>query len=216
MRVLRWLHDVVNNWGVAIILLTLFVRTLLWPVQAKANSAMKLSQLVSPNSKELQEKYKDQPDADQSGDDQALPQIRRQSIDCCFPYSMRVTIFFGFYRVLWYAAELRGQRLIWVHGSLHAGHGRAFGGLASLVNPLPLVMALSSFLQMRLTPQPPNADKTQANIIKFMPLMFLFFCYNFASALALYWTTQNIFSIFQAQIQRRFQQDPVLKKKGDR
>ncbi len=71
-------------------------------------------------------------------------------------------------------------------------------------------MAVTNFLQMKLTPQPQSVDKTQQRIIMFMPLIFLFICYNFASALALYWTTQNIYSILQAQIQLRFGKDVTL------
>jgi YidC/Oxa1 family membrane protein insertase len=71
---------------------------------------------------------------------------------------------------------------------------------------------VTMFLQMKLTPQPQATDKTQQRIFMFMPFIFLFFCYNFASALALYWTGQNVFSILQAQVTRLWQKDPVLEK----
>ena len=67
-------------------------------------------------------------------------------------------------------------------------------------------------LQMKFTPQPQAADKTQQRIMTFMPLIFLYISYNFASALALYWTAQNIFSISQVRIQKLWQKDPVLEK----
>ena len=103
-----------------------------------------------------------------------------------------------------------------------AGQGRAFlerimqaahiPGLGWPLNILPLLMGISMILQMKLTPQPATADKTQATMMKFMPLIFLWISYNFASALALYWTAQNLFNIMQARITRFYQKDPVLEK----
>jgi YidC/Oxa1 family membrane protein insertase len=76
------------------------------------------------------------------------------------------------------------------------------------INILPIVMAISSFLQIKMTPM--TGDKMQQKIIMFMPFMFFFFCYNFASALALYWTTQNIFSIGQTWLMNKVP-EPELK-----
>jgi YidC/Oxa1 family membrane protein insertase len=208
---MRVFHDMVSNWGVAIILLTLTVRSVLWPIQAKANSSMKRMSLVSPMMKEVQEKYKDDPQRINAEMIKLYREYGINPVGGCLPMFVQIPIFLGFYRALQYAAELRGQDFLWVHDLSMPDTVAHFMGFP--VNPLPLVMGLSSFLQMRLTPQPPNADKTQAMMLRFMPLIFLFFCYNFAAALALYWTTQNIFSIFQAQIQRRFQKDIVLEKK---
>lgn len=208
---MRVFHDMVSNWGVAIILLTLTVRSALWPIQAKANSSMKRMSLVSPLMKELQEKYKDDPQRINAEMIKLYKEYGINPVGGCLPMFVQIPIFLGFYRALQYAAELRGQDFLWVHDLSMPDTVTHILGFP--LNPLPLVMGLSSFLQMRLTPQPPNADKTQAMMLRFMPLIFLFFCYNFAAALALYWTTQNIFSIFQAQIQRRFQKDIVLEKK---
>jgi YidC/Oxa1 family membrane protein insertase len=211
VTVLRWIHDVVSNWGIAIILLTLLVRGSCWPVTAKANSSMKRMQLVSPKMKELQEKYKEDP---QRMNQEVFKLYREYGVNPmggCLPMLVQIPIFYGLYRALWYAAELRGQGFLWVHDLAMPDTVGHLLGYA--VNPLPLLMGVSSLLQMRLTPQPTNADKTQANIIKFMPVVITLICYNFASALALYWTTSNIFSIFQAQIQRRFGKTVELKKK---
>jgi YidC/Oxa1 family membrane protein insertase len=79
------------------------------------------------------------------------------------------------------------------------------------INPLPIVMAITSFAQMAMMPNT-GGDKTQMAIMKFMPFMFLVICYNFASALALYWTVSNIFSIGQTWLSNRLP-EPELKVK---
>jgi YidC/Oxa1 family membrane protein insertase len=85
-------------------------------------------------------------------------------------------------------------------------HLAFLGGIP--LNILPIVMAITSFLQIRMTPK--TGDPMQQKIIMFMPFIFFFFCYNFASALALYWTTQNIFSIGQTWLMSKVP-EPELK-----
>jgi YidC/Oxa1 family membrane protein insertase len=206
---LRNFHDwVFQSWGAAIILLTIFVRTILWPVQARANSTMKRMGLLSPKLKELQAKFKDDPQRQQTEMMKLYKEYGVNPLGGCLPMLVQIPIFFGFYRALQFAAELRGQSFLWVQDLSLPDTVTHFAGFA--VNPLPLVMVVTNFLQMKLTPQPQSVDKAQQRMMMFMPLIFLFICYNFASALALYWTTQNIYSILQAQIQRRFGKDVAL------
>lgn len=210
VKLMRIFHDWFGNWGTAIILLTLTVRTILWPVQARANSTMKRMGMLSPKLKELQAKHKDEPQKQQAEMMKLYKEYGVNPLGGCLPMFVQIPVFFGFYRVLQYAAELRGQSFLWVPDLSLPDTIAHIAGYP--LNPLPLVMVLTNFLQMKFTPQPQSTDNTQRRIMMFMPLIFLFICYNFASALALYWTTQNIFSIFQAQVQRRFQKDPVLAK----
>ena len=207
---MRVFHDWFGNWGTAIILLTLTVRTILGPVQARANSTMKRMSMLSPKLKELQAKHKDEPQKQQAEMMKLYREYGVNPLGGCLPMFVQIPVFFGFYRVLQYAAELRGQSFLWVPDLSLPDTITHIAGYP--LNPLPLVMVLTNFLQMKFTPQPQSTDNTQRRLMMFMPLIFLFICYNFASALALYWTTQNIFSIFQAQVQRRFQKDPVLTK----
>jgi len=128
----------------------------------------------------------------------------------CLPMFIQIPIFFGFYKMLQYAVELRGQGFLWVPD---LSQPDTFATLAGVpINILPVVMAISSFFQIRMTPK--TGDAMQQRIIMFMPFMFLFFCYNFASALALYWTTQNIFSIGQTWLMSRIP-EPELKPRKD-
>jgi YidC/Oxa1 family membrane protein insertase len=129
----------------------------------------------------------------------------------CLPVLLQMPIFFGFYRMLQYAAELRHESFLWVADLSQPDTITYIAGYP--INLLPLLMAVTMVLQMKMTPQ--TADKTQQRIFQFMPLIFLFICYNFASALSLYWTTQNIFSIGQTWLMQR-QPDVTLEKKKRR
>jgi len=114
------------------------------------------------------------------------------------------------------ASELRGQKfLFWVEDLSLPDTVATIPLLGGIdVNPLPILMAITSFIQMSIMPQqqgPQNPNMPDMRkIMKFMPLMFLFFCYDYASALALYWTTTNLFSIFQTWYIQRLP-EPELK-----
>jgi YidC/Oxa1 family membrane protein insertase len=209
-NIMRWMHDFTGSWGLAIILLTIIVRTCLWPVHAKSQSTMKRMALLGPKMKELQEKYKD----DQAKQSAEVMKLYRDygvnPLGGCLPMFIQIPIFFGFYRVLQYAAELRGQGFLWVQDLSAADTVAQVGGFD--INPLPLIMGVTMFLQMKLTPQPQTTDKMQQRIFMLMPFFFLFFCYSFAAALSLYWSTQNIFSIFQAWITKLTSKEATLEK----
>lgn len=132
----------------------------------------------------------------------------------CLPLLVQIPVFFGFFTMLQYAVELRNQPFMWVTDLSqpdtmgHLPFGLPFLGDPVPVNILPILMAVTMVLQMKMTPS--TGDKMQRRIMMFMPIMFFFFCYNFASALALYWTTQNIFSIGQTWLMQKMP-EPELK-----
>lgn len=210
-NVMRWMHDVSGNWGVAIILLTLCIRTVLWPLQSKSQSSMKRMGLLAPMMKELQEKYKDDPQKQQMEVMKLYKDYGVNPIGGCFPMLLQIPIFFGFYSVLQNAAELRGQPWLWVKDLSLPDTVMQLAGYD--INPLPLIMGVTMILQMKLTPQPATVDKTQKMMFTIMPFFFLFICYNFAAALSLYWSTQNIFAIFQSWVMKLYMKDPVLVKR---
>lgn len=208
--VMRWTHDMTGNWGAAVILLTIFVRLCLWPIHAKSTGTMKRMGLLGPLMKELQEKYKDNPQQQQMEVMKLYKEYGVNPLGGCLPLFLQIPIFFGLYRVLEYAAELRGQSWLWVQDLSAADTVTQFMGFD--VNPLPLIMGLTMVAQMKLTPQPQSMDKTQQRIFMLMPIFFLFICYTFAAALALYWSTQNIFSIAQTWIMKLYVPEPKLEK----
>jgi YidC/Oxa1 family membrane protein insertase len=209
-NIMNWFHGLSGNWGIAIILMTLLIRIVIWPLQAKSQYAMKRMGLVAPLMKELQEKYKDDPAKQQQEMMKLYRDYGVNPLGGCLPMFLQIPIFFGFFRVLQNAAELRGQDFLWVTDLSMPDTVTQWAGFD--VNPLPIIMGITMFLQMKVTPQPATADKMQQRIFMLMPFMFLFFCYSFASALALYWTTQNIFSIFQTYIMKLYMPEPKLQK----
>ena len=210
------IHDLVSkisdkwSWGWAIIIVTIAVRALMWPLYARSNRTMKRMAKLKPEMDKLKEKYPDDPAKVQQEVMGLYRKFGINPVGGCLPMLAQIPIFFGFYRMLQYAVELRGQGFLWVDDlSMPDTVAQVMG---YPLNILPIVMGLSSFAQMQMMPNT-SGDKTQQTIMKLMPLMFFFFCYNFASALALYWTTSNIFSIFQTWLTARMP-EPELKAKA--
>ncbi|MES2594493.1 MAG: membrane protein insertase YidC [Verrucomicrobiota bacterium] len=207
---MRWMHDLSGNWGLAIILMTIIIRTILWPLQAKSQYSMKRMGKLAPLMKEVQEKNKDNPTQAQIEVMKLYKDYGVNPVGGCFPMLLQIPIFFAFYGVLQNAAELRGQGWLWVHDLSVADTVGHFMGYP--VNPLPLIMGLTMIAQMKLTPQPATMDKSQKIMMNIMPVFFLWICYNFASALALYWAVTNIYAIAQSWIMKLYVPDPELKK----
>lgn len=218
-RPLNWLLNVYHgfldgvakkwSWGLAVILLTITVRIFIWPLHAKSTHTMKRMAKLQPEMAKLKEKYPDDPNKLNTEMMGLYRKFGINPLGGCLPMFLQIPIFFGFYRMLQYAVELRGQGFLWVNDLSQPDtlmHLNFLGGLP--LNILPIVMAITSFLQIRMTPK--TGDATQQKIIMFMPFIFFFFCYNFASALALYWTTQNIFSIGQTWLMNKIP-EPELK-----
>jgi YidC/Oxa1 family membrane protein insertase len=207
-----WLDGVAKNWswGLAIILLTITVRILIWPLHAKSTHTMKRMAKLKPEMDKLKEKYPDDPNKLNTEMMGLYRKFGINPLGGCLPMLIQIPIFFGFYRMLQYAVELRGQGFLWVNDLSQPDTLTHIAGIP--INILPVVMAISSFLQIKMTPM--TGDKMQQRIIMFMPFMFFFFCYNFASALALYWTTQNIFSIGQTWLMNKVPEPELKPVKG--
>ncbi len=203
------LHAILGSYAAAIIVLTLIIKSLLWPVQNKATNEMRKMSLLSPKMTEMREKYKDDP---QKMNEEMMKLYREYGVNPfsgCLPMLIQIPIFFGFYAMLGSAIELRNSSFLWVQDLSQpdtVGHILGFP-----INVLPLVMAASQVWQMIITPK--SGDAMQQRIFYFMPVIFLVFCYNYASGLALYWTTQNIFSIVQLYLTRN-KPLPTLEKKS--
>lgn len=211
VRALVRIEGVVGNFGVAILIITFLIRTLIWPLHAKSTNTMKRMAALSPMMTEMREKYKDDP---QRLNQEMMKLYKDYGVNPfggCLPVFLQLPIFLGFYRMLQSAVELRHESFLWVSDLSMPDTLFTipiYGGLP--FNALPLLMGITMLLQMKVAPK--TGDKTQQRIFMFMPLIFLFICYNFASALALYWTAQNIFSIGQTYYMGR-QPEPVLEKK---
>lgn len=206
---MNFLYRFLGNYALAIILLTCLIKACLWPLQSKAIREMKKMSLLGPKMAELKEKLKDDPQKL----NQAMWQLQREygvnPMGGCLPTVAQMPIFFGFYSMLGTAVELRQSSFLWI-GDLSVPDtvGHIFG---FPLNPLPLIMAATMFWQMKITPK--TGDQQQQKIFMIMPFIFIIFCYNFAAALALYWTVQNLLSVLQTYLTRH-RPLPALTKVG--
>ena len=193
------IYALTGNYALAIVLLTICVKGLLWPLQNKANKNMKKMSALQPEMKRLQDKYKAEPAKFQQEMGKVWKKAGVNPLSGCWPIFIQVPIFIGFYNMLGKAVELRHHGFWWVKD---LSQPDTIGHILGLpINPLPLLMAITMLLQMKLSPQ--SGDPAQRKMMMFMPLIFIFMCYNFASALALYWTIQNLISIVQLQMTKR-------------
>ncbi len=200
-----WLHD----YGLAILALTTIIKLTLWPIQNRANRSMRQMAALSPKMQELRDKYKDDP----TRMNQELMKLYKQyginPVGGCLPMMIQIPIFFGLFKMLGQAVELRNARFLWVKDLSQPDTVAHLPLLGWPVNIIPLCMAATQIWLMAMTPK--SGDPTQRRVMMFMPLIFLFICYNFAAALALYYTAQNLFSILQFYQNKR-QPMPTLEK----
>jgi YidC/Oxa1 family membrane protein insertase len=203
------LYALLGNYAAAIIVLTLLIKTILWPVQNKATNEMRKMAALSPKMTEMREKFKDAP---QKLNEETMKLYKEYGVNPfsgCLPMLIQIPIFFGFYSMLGTAIELRNSSFFWVNDLSQPDTIADVLGFP--INILPIVMAGTMVWQMIITPK--TGDAMQQRIFYFMPIIFLVFCYNYASGLALYWTTQNLFSIVQLYLTRN-KPLPTLEKKS--
>jgi YidC/Oxa1 family membrane protein insertase len=201
-----WALNLFNGWipnyGIAIILLTILVRVLFWPLTHKSTVGMKKMQEIQPLMKEIQAKYKDNPQRLQQETWALYKEKKVNPMSSCLPMLVQIPVFIALFNVLRSAVELRYAPFLWI-GDLSEPEALfaswfPFGGL----NILPILMAATMALQSALTPS--TGDKTQQKMMMvFMPVMMLFMFYSFPSALSLYWTLSQVFSIVQMWLIRR-------------
>lgn len=186
-RVLNWIHEhIVENWGWSIILLTVFIKALLFPLSAAGLRSMARMRKFAPQMKKLQEQYKDNR---QKLAEETMKLYRREKINPvggCLPILLQMPVFIGLYWMLMETVELRhAPWILWIHD-------------LSVKDPyfiLPVVMGATMWLMQKLSPQP--TDPTQARIMQLMPVMMTFFFLWFPAGLVLYWIANNLISIAQ-------------------
>ncbi len=200
--VLNFFNSLIPNYGVAIILLTVLVRLLFWPLTHKSTVGMKKMQEIQPLMKEIQTKYKDNPQRMQQETWALYKEHKVNPMSSCLPMLIQIPVFIALFNVLRSAVELRYAPFLWI-ADLSEPEGLftswfPFGGL----NVLPILMAVSTGLQSAFTPS--SGDKNQQKMMTiFMPVMMLVMFYSFPSALSLYWFLSNLFSIVQMWLIRR-------------
>jgi len=201
---LNLFHGAVRNYGIAIILLTLLVRILFWPLTHKSTESMKRMQEIQPEIKALQAKYKETPQKLQQETMKLYKEKKVNPMGGCLPMFVQIPVFIALFTVLRNAIELRYAGFLWIADlstseNLFAGSIPFVGSL----NILPLLMSVSMIWQQKLTPQAastPEQIQQQKMMMFMMPIMMLFFFYKMPSGLVLYWTTSNLLMIAQTSL----------------
>jgi YidC/Oxa1 family membrane protein insertase len=195
-------YQVVPNYGVAILVLTVLIRILFWPLTHRSTESMKRMQALQPQVQEIQRRYKDQP---QRAQKEILALYRAHKVNPlsgCLPILVQLPVLFALFVVLRSAIELRFAPFLWIRDLSEPEnllHGRLPFGLS--LNPLPIVMTALQVWQSALTPS--SGDPAQQKMFMIMPVLFVFFFYNFPSGLVLYWTASQALMIVQLLRQRR-------------
>ena len=210
-KVLLWIMNAIaavwpHNYGLAIILMTILVRIIFWPLTRKGTQSMKRMQAVQPLMTEIRTKFKDNPQKQQQEMMKLYKEHKINPLGGCLPMLVQIPVFIALFVVLRSAIELRFAHFLWIKDLSEAENLIQFGFAIPLVgwsalNILPILMALTMAWQQKLTPS--TGDPQQQKIMMIMPVMMLFFFYNFASGLSLYWTTNQILMIVQLYWQRK-------------
>jgi YidC/Oxa1 family membrane protein insertase len=204
-KVLDWLFRAVGNFGVAIILLTLLVRGLMFPIAQRQFASMAAMRAVQPKMKALQERHK----GDKAKLQQEIMALYKTEkvnpLSGCLPIFLQIPIFYALYKVLMLTIEMRHQPFIWWIKDLSAPdpmtpvnlfgllHFTPPGFLA--IGVLPILLGVTMYFQFKLNPQP--MDDIQKQVFSIMPWIFMFIMAPFAAGLQLYWATTNILTILQ-------------------
>ncbi len=205
------LYSVIPNYGISIIILTLLIKLILWPLGSKSYKSMSEMKKIQPLMKEIREKYKDDK---KKMNEEVMGLYRTYKINPlggCLPMVVQLPVFFALYRMLYQAIELRhAPFFLWID-DLSApdrlGHF-AIDHIPFMEPPygipvLTIIMGASMLLQQKMSP--PMGDPTQAKMMMFMPVIFTVIFINFSSGLVLYWLVNNILSIAQQYyIQKKY------------
>ncbi|MEW6381330.1 MAG: membrane protein insertase YidC [bacterium] len=195
MWLLNWFYRLIPNYGIAIILLTLLIKIVFWPLTDKSFRSMKEMQELQPKLTSLREKYKSDP---KKLNEELMNMYKQKGINPmggCLPLLLQIPVFFALYEGLMVSIELRGAPFIlWIKD-------------LSIMDPLlitPLLMGLTMYIQQKMTPM--SGDATQMKMMTMMPLIFTVFFLGFPSGLVIYWLLNNVLTIGQHYL--------ILKKMG--
>jgi len=224
---LHWLSELTGNYGVAILIFTLFLKILFFPLANKSYKAMGKMKLLAPQMQELKDKYKDDP---QKMQQEMMALYKREKVNPvsgCLPIIIQIPVFFALYKVLFVTIEMRHAPFFgWIRDLSAQDPTNIFTlfGLipweptvVPIIGPFlhlgiwPLLMGVTMYAQQKLNPAPP--DPVQAKVFQFMPIVFTFMLGTFPAGLVIYWTWNNLLSIAQQWLMmRRVAQSPQMAK----
>jgi YidC/Oxa1 family membrane protein insertase len=193
--IVNWFNDhMVHNFGWAIVVVTVVINFVLFPLKLSNMKSMRKMQALKPQIDAINAKYKNIKITDPKKGDQnqeVMDLYKKNNVNpmgSCVPMLLQIPFFFAFYKVFTVSVEMRGAPWLWVTDLSQPEH------LA--IRVLPIVMIISQFVMQKMTPQA-NADPSQQKMMMFMPLIFGFMFYQFPSGLVLYYLTSNLVSVGQ-------------------
>jgi YidC/Oxa1 family membrane protein insertase len=212
---LDWLNSLLGNFGVAIMVFTVFVKALFFPLANYSYRSMSKMKLLGPRMTALRERYKDEPQRMQQ---EMMAMYRAEKVNPasgCLPMVVQIPVFFSLYKVIFVTIEMRQAPFFgWIHDLSQVDPTNIFNlfGLIPIdpaaylpllhMGAWPLIMGVTMFLQQKMNPPPP--DPVQAKLFQFMPIIFTFMMANFPAGLIIYWSWNNTLSVAQQWlIQRR-------------
>lgn len=184
---LKYIYSILGNWGWSIVVITLIIRLVLYPLTYKGMVSMNKLKELAPKIKEIQKEYKSEPQKMNAKMMELYKKNNANPMGGCLPMLMQIPVFFAIYRVLLNSIELKHAEWILWYEDL------------SVMDPyyiLPILMGASMMWQQRITPTN-FTDPMQEKIMKFLPVIFTFFFITFPAGLTLYWFVNNLFSVAQ-------------------
>lgn len=214
--ILSYIYKSVGNYGYAIILMTILVRLVFFPLNQYSMKSMGKMRKLGPEIENIKAKYKDDKQQQQKEMMKLYRVNKINPASSCFPILVQIPIFFSIYKLLLLDVDMRHSNFIWIWEDLSSKDPTSFVNLFGLLNfqvpsflevgILPILMGGSMWLQMKLSPQPSGSDemqKVQKKIFAFLPLFLTFILAPFAAGLVLYWCVTNILTIIQQWIINR-------------
>ncbi|WP_414663536.1 membrane protein insertase YidC [Horticoccus sp. 23ND18S-11] len=214
LTLMTWIHGWMVGisplwaWGWAIVLTTLFLKIVFIPFTLAASKSAKRMAKIQPELQVIREKYKDNPQKQQQATMELFKTRKINPVGGCLPILLTMPFFMGFFTMLPSAAELRFQPFLWAPDLSSTDTVAILFGILPL-NIMPLLMGATMVIQMHLTPSP-SVDNAQMKMMKFMPYIFIIFCYTFSCALSLYSFVNGLFTIGQQLVINRMK-DPEEK-----
>ena len=198
---MNWVHHTLHfSYGWAIIAITIIIKILFWPLTQASTRSMKRMQELGPQMKELQAKYKDEPQKLSQKQWEFWKKNKVNPMGGCLPMLLQMPVLIGFFYMIRSAIELRGQSFLWVADLAKPDTLFVIPGLGIPFNLLPLLMAGTSVWQAHLTPMSAGADPMQQKMMRYMPVIMVVIFYSLPAGLTLYYTVQSLLSVVQTKL----------------
>ena len=206
-QVLDWFYKLTGNFGIAILIVTVIIKGIFFPLANRSYASMAKMKALQPQLAALKERF---PDDKQKQQEATMKLYREQKVNPvagCLPMIIQIPVFFALYKVIFITIEMRHAPFFgWIRdlSAPDPVHVLTLGGLLPiepylpgflLIGIWPVIMGFSMFLQMKMNPEPP--DPVQKQMFSYMPLVFMFMLGTFPSGLVIYWTWNNTLTVIQ-------------------